>query len=151
MTLDRLLAAALVLCSLPAFGQGHPTGGPIIRPYYIDHACVVPVVPWRVFPDLPADLGSGQDPVPRFEASGHGSGYVYCMQYSGHQENAPAMFRSLYTERTGDTFCYTIRTYVVARDAENSDSTHPAGYSTCQPSDRYGVKTTEMRSVIEYR
>src|SRR5579863_5568726 len=36
--------------------------------------------------------------------------------------------------------CYSIRSYVVARDAKDSDSTYPAGYSTCQPSDRYHVK-----------
>jgi len=44
-----------------------------------------------------------------------------------------------------DTTCYAIRSYVVARDAKDSDSTHPAGYSTCRPSDRYHVKSAEIR------
>jgi hypothetical protein len=46
----------------------------------------------------------------------------------------------------GDTFCLKMRSYVVARDSKNSDSTHPVSYSTCQPSSRYGLKTTEIRS-----
>lgn len=147
MTLARLLSAALLLCSLSAFGQGPSTGGPIRHPYYLDHPCVVPGVPWRVFPDLPSDLGSGL----RFEADWHRSAYLYCLQSSGYQESAPAVFRSFYTEHMGDTFCLAIRSYVVARDSKDSDSTHLVSYSTCQPSARYRVKTTEMRSVIEYR
>ena len=37
--------------------------------------------------------------------------------------------------------CYTMRSYQVARDEKYSDSTHAVGYSTCQPSTRYSVKT----------
>jgi hypothetical protein len=44
-----------------------------------------------------------------------------------------------------DTTCLSMRTYVVARDSKDSDSTHPAGYSTCQPTDRYRLKSTEIR------
>ena len=50
--------------------------------------------------------------------------------------------------QANDPTCYTIRSYVVARDSKDSDSTHPAGYSTCLPSDRYHVKTAEMRVVV---
>jgi hypothetical protein len=42
--------------------------------------------------------------------------------------------------------CYAIRSYVVARDSKNSDSTHPVSYSTCQPAARYQLRTTEIRS-----
>jgi len=44
-----------------------------------------------------------------------------------------------------DTLCYAIRSYKVARDDPQSDSTHPAGYSTCQPATRFHVHTTEER------
>jgi hypothetical protein len=47
--------------------------------------------------------------------------------------------------------CYSIRSYVVARDSKDSDSTHLAGYSTCQPATRYGLKTTEIRSATADR
>jgi hypothetical protein len=42
-----------------------------------------------------------------------------------------------------DATCFTIRSYVVARDSKNSDSTHPVGYSTCHPARRYGLKKVE--------
>jgi hypothetical protein len=145
MTLARLLCAALLLCSLPAFTQDQSSGGPIIPPYWSYRHCAVPAVPWRIFPDPAADLGHGQNFVPRFEANGHGPGYIYCPQYSGHQENAPTMFGSWYTQHAGDTFCYAIRSYVVARDSKDSDSTHPAGYSTCLPSNRYQLRSADVR------
>ncbi len=47
--------------------------------------------------------------------------------------------------------CYAIRSYVVARDSKDSDSTHMVKYSTCQPAARYQLKTTEMRSVTQDR
>ena len=36
--------------------------------------------------------------------------------------------------------CYCIRGYRVSRDNPDSDSTRPAGYSTCQPATRFHVK-----------
>jgi hypothetical protein len=44
-----------------------------------------------------------------------------------------------------DTLCYAMRAYKVARDNPQSDSTHAAGYSTCQPATRFHVHTTEER------
>ena len=59
----------------------------------------------------------------------------------------PSIFEnSLKAQREADTGCFTIRSYVVARDSKDSDSTHLVSYSTCVPSDRYHVKTTEIRS-----
>jgi hypothetical protein len=43
----------------------------------------------------------------------------------------------------GDTLCYAMRSYKVARDDQHSDSTHAVGYSTCQPAARYHVHTTQ--------
>jgi hypothetical protein len=52
-------------------------------------------------------------------------------------------------DQQSDTVCYSIRSYVVARDDPQSDTTRPAGYSTCQLSTRYRVKaavdSTEAR------
>jgi hypothetical protein len=41
----------------------------------------------------------------------------------------------------GDTLCLSLRTYRVARVSPGSDAVRPAGYSTCQPSSRFQVKT----------
>jgi len=43
----------------------------------------------------------------------------------------------------GDTLCLTMRTYKVARDDPHSDSTHAAGYSTCQPAARFHMHSIE--------
>jgi hypothetical protein len=39
-----------------------------------------------------------------------------------------------------DHVCFTMRTYVVARDRKDSDSTHLVRYSTCTPANSRGVK-----------
>jgi hypothetical protein len=49
----------------------------------------------------------------------------------------------------GDNVCYSMRSYKVARDDPHSDSTHAAGYSTCQPSARFHVHTIEGRASPE--
>ncbi|HTS34491.1 MAG TPA: hypothetical protein VMH04_02400 [Candidatus Solibacter sp.] len=41
----------------------------------------------------------------------------------------------------GDEICYTLRTYVVARDTKDSDSTHPVKSTTCQMGSRFQLKT----------
>ncbi len=40
-----------------------------------------------------------------------------------------------------DFTCYTIRSYRVARISPESDTTRPAGYSTCQRASRFQFKT----------
>jgi hypothetical protein len=39
--------------------------------------------------------------------------------------------------------CYSIRSYLVARDHANSDSTHPVSSTTCRPSRHYSVRTVQ--------
>jgi hypothetical protein len=47
--------------------------------------------------------------------------------------------------------CYTLRTYRVARETPDSDSTRPAGYSTCQRATRFQLKTAEYSREIGSR
>ena len=49
-------------------------------------------------------------------------------------------------EYTTDSICYAIRSYVVARDDKDSDSTHPVDSSTCQPASHYRVKKAQAES-----
>ena len=49
----------------------------------------------------------------------------------------------------GDSYCLKIRSYVVARDSKNSDSVHPAGYTTCVPATRFRLKTTVEHQTSE--
>ena len=43
-----------------------------------------------------------------------------------------------------DPVCFTMRTYVVEREAQDSDVTHMVGSSSCQHSSKYKLKTTEV-------
>lgn len=45
-----------------------------------------------------------------------------------------------------DTTCYTMRSYLVARDSKDSDATHPVGYSTCQRATQYRLKSTQLET-----
>jgi hypothetical protein len=118
MTLARLLVAPLALCSLPAFAQDQQIqNSPLVS-------------------NAPAKLVTGG---------------TRPDQISSDQLELEAHIRQLLESRLdrlrdeGPT-CYMIRSYVVVRDSKDSDTTHPASHSTCQPATRYGVKTTEIRS-----
>jgi hypothetical protein len=158
MTLARLLVAALVLCSLPALAQDQrsqssPAADNAFVSGLTDFKASTASEPWRIFPNPPANLAFGQTPLDPIRL-GHDDRSQFkdvpdiqnfklirppltILTLNGQLEDAPT--------------CYTMRNYVVARDSKDSDSTHPTDYLTCLPSDRYRVKTTEMRSVIEYR
>lgn len=41
--------------------------------------------------------------------------------------------------------CYSIRSYLMARDSKDSDSTHPVKTSTCQPARHYRLKTADSQ------
>jgi hypothetical protein len=44
-----------------------------------------------------------------------------------------------------DGLCLKMRTYKVAPDSPHSDSTHPVGYSTCQPAVRFQTRSIVLR------
>lgn len=44
--------------------------------------------------------------------------------------------------------CFTIRAYRVVRESPDSDTTKPAGYSTCQPTTRFQLKRTVETQVV---
>jgi hypothetical protein len=151
MTLARLLAAALVVCSGLALAQtkadsllGSDQPAATTKP-----ATAASSEPWKFIPNQPADSTAERNPVDRLQTDKY------------------KVFRSLTDTRTlllgpdadagmflsgidgplgAEATCYKIRSYVVARDSRNSDSTHPVSYSTCQPAARYQLRTTEIRS-----
>ena len=151
MTLARVLAVTLLLCSLSAFAQDQQTqsswpstgvitvhfkkGPSLNREFFFSNLNLLTAAtatePWRIFPDTTAAVVSGQtrpDQTPADQAK---------LEFRVRQLLESQIDR---LSEEGPT-CYAIRSYVVARDSKDSDSTHPAGYSTCQPVGRYGVKT----------
>jgi hypothetical protein len=154
MTLIRLLLASLLLCCLSAFPQDQKIDtaqmpGNDISSFVANRdAAVTPSEPWKIIPDRPS-AGS-------LDSADH----IRVDQFRVDQGQADprtgkskpeAKTRTLVMGPDGrlddDATCYTMRSYVVARDSKDSDSTHLTGYSTCQRASKYRLKTTEQRPV----
>jgi hypothetical protein len=129
MTSARLLAACLLLCPGFIFAQKNP-------------ANTASSEPWSISPNLEAKTNVPQDPLARLEASqppNYGS--------DRGQNKKTFFFPSpgkgfvIAPEALADNSCFAIRSYVMARDSKNSDSTHLVGYTTCVPSGKYQVRT----------
>jgi hypothetical protein len=171
MTLARLLPAALVLCSLPVFAQdqqsriarpltppcressvrGCPVVGSVLndRSFFLDlnwATAATPEEPWKIVPNQPSDDITVKDPIDRLQI---GKFKVFRSKTEtrtllvGPEADAGMFLTGM---EGPDGTCYAIRSYVVARDSKDSDSTHPVSYSTCQPAKRYVLRTTDMRS-----
>jgi hypothetical protein len=141
MTLARLLSV-LLLCSLPALTQDQrpvePGGMARGNRFFAlsSGTAATPQEPWRIVPSNPADFSSGRNLLEPMRLD----------QYRLDRIKSDPHIRHLQLDALdADTSCFTIRSYVVARDSKDSDSTHPAGYSTCLPSNRYQVRNAEIR------
>jgi hypothetical protein len=157
MTLARLLAAAFLICCVSALAQGQqsqssPVADNALVSGLTDFKASTASEPWRIFPKSPADLGFGQSPLDRIRL-GHDdrSQLEDVPDYRNFELIRPPLtILALDGPLEDEPTCYAIRSYVVARDSKDSDSTHRVSYSTCQPAARYQLKTTEMRSVTLY-
>jgi hypothetical protein len=110
--------------------------GPIVKDNWTYYKVATASEPWRIFPDSRESLVSGQ---------------IRLDQIPADQFKLDLRANGLDRLVGEGPTCYAIRSYVVARDSKNSDSTHPAGYSTCQTAQRYQLKTTDMRSATADR
>jgi len=171
MTLARLLPAALVLCSLPVFAQdqqsriarastppcressvaGCPVVGSVLndRSFFLDRNWATAATleePWKIVSNQPTDNTTAKDPINRLQIDKF-KVFRSKMETRTLLVGPEADAGMFLTGMEGlDGTCYAIRSYVVARDSKDSDSTHPVSYSTCQPAKRYGFRTTDMRS-----
>jgi hypothetical protein len=148
MALVHLLAAALLFGSLPAFAQEQLTGtqSPSADRPAAGMLAKAAVTPSGSVLDHPQHTDPTQTLM-----NGIGRYRVDAYRILGSGEIIPTASINpgatpLPTEESADgPTCYTIRSYVVARDDKNSDSTHPVSSSTCQPANRYRVK----KAVVE--
>ena len=152
MTLIRLFAAALVVCSTLAIAQTKTDSlAASDQPSASQPATAASSQPWKFIPNQLADASSGKDPLNRLQIDKYKvfrSNKNSRTLLLGPEADAGMLLSGLdgVDGLEGITTCLKIRSYVVARDSKDSDSTHPVSYSTCQPSTRYRVRTTEIRS-----
>ena len=121
MTSAYLLAATLLICSVSAFSQQQNGTTSNSAANRVQEG---------------STLNLSADSVKNFVADSNSLKLL--------SPNDPMNFASP-GQRIDDTVCYKIRSYVVARDSKDSDSVHPVGYSTCQPSTRYRLRTTDQK------
>jgi len=151
MTLIRLLLASLLLCSLSAFPQDQiiQMPGNDISSYVANRdAAVTPSEPWKIMPNRSSEQSLDSTDHLRIDQFRVDQGQV---DLGTGKSKPEAKTRTLALGLDGrlddDATCYTMRSYVVARDSKDSDSTHLTGYSTCQRATKYRLKTTEQRPV----
>lgn len=138
------LLAALLLCSLSAFAQEQPvapTSDAVSLPKIeFKTPAANPSEPWKIIPRQWQDSNSSGD-VPGIVPDGPSK-----FKFEGNRLD---LARSGVFTTQGDDICYTMRTYVVARDDQDSDSTHPVRSSTCQHGSRFHLKTADAPEGME--
>ena len=128
MTFLRFLAALLSICSSLVFAQQNADPGQS------------PKHEFSLFPDRP------NFPFPNEKANASTGSHRELLVFGAPVDilNAPSR-----RELAMDSSCYAMRTYVVARDDKQSDSTHFVRYSTCQPASRYRLKSAQAHGNAE--
>jgi hypothetical protein len=115
-----LLTAALLICTAPIFAQEQTFNAPDSDRNW------EPQAPVQVVPS------KSEDSAPRSDAL--------------RALHTQPGFVSSDLRPLDDRVCYTMRSYVVARDRKDSDSVHPFGYSTCQRASKYRLRTTQRQT-----
>ncbi len=149
MTLARLVAVTLVLCSTLVFAQKNTDFAAIPdQALTASHPEIAASSePWKIFPNQPSN--AGKQPLDRLQIDQFKVLRSKTDSRSfllGPESDAGILLSGVGGDLISDTTCLKIRSYVVARDSKNSDSTHRVSYSTCQPASRYRLRTTDIRS-----
>jgi len=161
MTLARLLATALTIGSALASAQNRPlviAGSNNVQPdpgaaakFFACCTTATPTAastaePWKIAPEWHANANTQKTLQGYFPTPNEGDkAFQFNVNLLRRDVEAKLLDAESQHQLEADTTCYAIRSYVVARDAKDSDSTHLVSYSTCLPSERYGVKSAEIR------
>jgi len=154
MTLTHLVLAALLVCTVPAVTQDQQliaSQNPDNVAVAANHNSATPSDSWRVLPDQSSNFSSDSMDRMRIDQYVHDLGKGDFRAGRSNEAKRRTLVMGLGGPLDSDATCFTMRSYVVARDSKDSDSTHPTGYSTCQPASKYRVRTTEQEPVKEDR
>ena len=146
MPLARLVFCILIVISLSAFAQVQESSAAGQRTAGSESATLLakdsPTEAWHLFSNEAPGARSSQDPLMRLE---NGEDAFKISRDVGANRMilpSPDLHPGL-NGQPDNTVCYTIRSYVVARDEKDSDSTHPVSSSTCRRASRYLMKEVE--------
>jgi hypothetical protein len=135
----------IVLCTLAAFAQDQratsdPNLGTALQTSPL--ASTNPE-PWRIIPKAAQQDGRPEVPIGNDNLLNAG-GTPQVVPFATHSPEITIRVLSSdeVAQSTSGNVCYSIRSYLMARDSKDSDSTHSVGMSTCQPAKKYALKTT---------
>jgi hypothetical protein len=164
MTLARFLAAALLFWSVSCFAQDRQPIGDLPAFHQVQSvpvfgsAAAAPSAPWRLAPNDPQHVGASTplehtQQFPKQEFKSELARHVSTAPLGAEAQlmASPRQFVIGPDGVLSDSICYTIRSYVVARDAKGSDATHLVRSSTCQPASRFHVRTAQGESASHER
>jgi hypothetical protein len=134
MLISRLLSFSLLIavCAAPVAAQSSPENNSV---------AVQATEPGRLNSSESNNLLSSPNPKAELDM-GRPLDRIHVGEYSPrlNQFSLPHVFiLGPDGQPEADTLCYAMRSYKVARDGPQSDSTHAAGYSTCQAAARFQV------------
>ena len=154
MTLARLLVVLFVF-ALPAFAQDQQLSASQnpdnVSAFAGNQDSATPAEPWRIMPNRPSDLNANSIDRMRVDQYVLDQGKGDFLSGRSKESKTRTLVMGLNGPLDTDATCFTMRSYVVARDSRDSDSTHPTGYSTCQPASKYRVRTTQQGPVVQDR
>jgi len=145
MPLARLSFFALLACALTAFAQDtqeQRANSSAQSGFEFRSPAVQSTTPWKILPKPGGNLNSA----PVLERADSLKNGDRTFDISGNIIPYPLFPGDRFPsqkEASEESLCYNIRSYVVARDDKDSDTTHPIGSSTCQPARRYALKNTD--------
>ena len=147
MYLARLLPAALLFCSLPAFTQDQPQSARLTRNLQLmpsREARATPPEPWRIIPNHELNAQWLQDPADY--RKNHPDQFAADQSevvIQGFNPDSRTIVGLPNRQFIPERLCYNIHSYVVARDEKDSDATHTVRSSTCQLARQYQLKDAE--------
>jgi hypothetical protein len=151
MPLTHLVLLGLLVLPLPALAQSETGSTPLPAGGGPDPSAslLTPTsAPWRLVYRGPSDTTGLPVPfeMPQSRSAVSRSGDLIKIPDLEEPVAASGPFSALPPVRTDirpAESCYAIRSYVVARDEKDSDSTHLVHYSVCQPASRYRLRTAQ--------
>jgi hypothetical protein len=163
MPVGRLLAI-VVFCTASAFAQQQPLASNQASSdvfedynYFATHPAATIAEPWRIIPEQSKQADSTEPAQNQLSTSETEKRTLEVLKtlerlMAEHHIDPNSGDSWVKVSPDGkvlawgvDEACFSIRSYVVARDNKDSDAVHPVSESTCQPARRYGVHTAEQR------
>ena len=136
---SHLLAVSLAFCTMSALGQVQSTGNSAVHSEEATASATPAAGQVRATPRDADESSTPDDPIKAQSQS-----RKQLIKFLDAQRDVPGFVPG--SDLRSDTTCFFIRSYRMVRDDPHSDLTHRDGSTTCVPSARFRVYTTQESS-----